>query len=345
MGRPSSFLPPKCNGALLAARERVGTIPCMNRVSLMFIGLVAAAFAMAQSPVPIAPPARPIAGVAHVVIISVDGLRPDRLLLADAPVLRGLITTGTYSMWARTTAVAVTLPSHTSMLTGVTPRKHKIEWNRDLPLREPVYPVVPTIFEMATKAGLTAVMIAGKSKLDPLAKPGTLAHAFLPPGEKGDNALVLAETLKAIEQRVPDLLFVHLPDVDTAGHAHGWGSREQLAIIAATDRQIAQLLAVLERMNVREKTVVIISADHGGAGLSHGHVGPDDGRSRFIPWVANGPGVRAGFDLTQIDRLQIDTEDTCATACWLLGLALPAYFDGKPIREAFTFAAVAGTQR
>jgi len=270
-----------------------------------------------------------------VVIISIDGLRPDRLLLADAPVLHGLIKGGTYSMWARTTAVAVTLPSHTSMLTGVTPRKHKIEWNRDLPFKEPVYPLVPTIFEMATKAGLTAVMIAGKSKLDPLNKPGTLAHAFFPPGEKGDNALVVTETLKAIATRVPDLMFLHFPDVDTVGHRDGWGSREQLSTIAETDRQIGEVLAGLERAGARRKTTIIVTADHGGAGRSHGHVGPDDGRSRFIPWIANGPGVRAGFDLTQIEKLQVDTEDTCATACWVLGLALPAYFDGKPIREAF----------
>ena len=308
---------------------------------LFAAGSVVASVA-AQSPVPVATPQRPIANVARVAIISIDGLRPDRLLLADAPVLQRLVKTGTYSMWARTTASAVTLPSHTSMLTGVTPRKHKIEWNRDLPLKEPVYPLVPTIFEMATKAGLTAVMIAGKSKFAPLNKPGTLAHVFLPPGEKGDNALVVAETLKVIAQRVPDLLFMHLPDVDTVGHRHGWGSPEQLAAIAVTDRQIGEVLAAFERAGALDQTVFIITSDHGGAGLSHGHVGPDDGRSRYIPWIANGPGVRCGFDLTQIDRLQIDTEDTGVTAAWLLGLALPAYLDGKPIREAFmaeTFAA------
>jgi arylsulfatase A-like enzyme len=88
----------------------------------------------------------------------------------------------------------------------------------------------------------------------------------------------------------------------------------------------------LERTGLRENTVVIISADHGGAGLSHG---PDDARSRHIPWIATGPGVRRGFDLTRKEKLQVNTEDTCATACWLLGLALPAYFDGKALREAF----------
>lgn len=317
----------------------------MKQLPLIVVAWLTATVAIAQSPVPVAPPARPIPGIEHVVIISIDGLRPDRLLLADAPVLRGLITTGTYSMWARTTAVAVTLPSHTSMLTGVTPRKHQIEWNRDLPLEEPVYPMVPTLFEMAAKSGLSTVMIAGKSKLDALNKPGTLTHAFLPPGETGDNALVVGETLKAIAKHVPDVMFLHLPDVDTAGHAHGWGSREQLATIARTDRQIGEIIAAFERSGARESTVFIVTADHGGAGFSHGHVGPDDARSRFIPWIANGPGVRVGFDLTQIDKLQIDTEDTCATACWLVGLALPAYFDGKPLREAFVATAFTANRR
>ena len=310
----------------------------LSQLRLVWLG-VAASFA--QSPAPVTPPARPLPAVQHVVIISIDGLRPDRLLLADAPVLHRLLQAGTYSMWARTTAAAVTLPSHVSMLTGVTPRKHKIEWNRDLPLKEPVYPLVPTIFEMATKRGLIAMLIAGKSKLAPLNKPGTLAHAFLPPGEKGDNALVVSETLKALALQVPALLFLHFPDVDTVGHSHGWGSAIQLTAIAATDRQVGEVLAALDRAGMRGKTVVIVTADHGGAGLSHGHVGPDDGRSRFIPWIVSGPGVRAGFDLTQIDKLQVDTEDTCVTACWLLGLALPAYFDGKPIREAFGALAVA----
>lgn len=304
---------------------------------------LATALGAAQAPIPSLRPPRPLAAVEHVVIISVDGLRPDLLLLADAPTLHHLIRTGGYTMWARTTAVAVTLPSHVSMLTGVTPRKHQIEWNHDLPLKRTVHPFVPTIFELATKAGLDCAMIAGKSKLDVLNKPRTLSHAFLPPGENGDNALVAAETLKLLSQRVPDLLFLHFPEVDAVGHSKGWGSPEQLAAIAATDRQIAEVRAALDLAGTLEKTVLIVTSDHGGAGRSHGHVGPEDSRSRFIPWIASGPGLRPGFDLTRIEKLQIDTEDTCATACWLLGLALPPYFDGKPIREAFVVPTPAKT--
>jgi len=43
-------------------------------------------------------PVRPYPDVDHVVIISIDGLRPDRLLLANTPTLRGLIARGAYTL-------------------------------------------------------------------------------------------------------------------------------------------------------------------------------------------------------------------------------------------------------
>ena len=40
---------------------------------------------------------------------------------------RALMHRGSFTMWAQTTAVSVTLPSHVSMLTGVPPSMHGIE--------------------------------------------------------------------------------------------------------------------------------------------------------------------------------------------------------------------------
>src|SRR3954470_7464473 len=88
---------------------------------------------------------RPVPQVKHALIISIDGLRPDLMLRAKAPRMQSLLDRGSYSMWAKTTAASITLPSHISMLTGVTPEAHGIHWNEDLPLREPVYPSFPTV--------------------------------------------------------------------------------------------------------------------------------------------------------------------------------------------------------
>ena len=131
------------------------------------------------------------------------------------------------------------------------------------------------------------------------------------------------------------LLFIHFPDVDAVGHSKGWGSSEQLECIEKTDRQLGELLAAMERAGVRGSTFMIVTADHGGAGLSHG---ADDARSRHIPWIAVGPGVRKNFDLTSSASLEVRTEDTCATACYLLGLPQAPYFDGKPVTAALELA-------
>lgn len=278
-------------------------------------------------------PARPIPAIERVLIISVDGLRPDRLLLAQTPVMHRMIRDGAYTMWAQTTAVSITLPSHTSMLTGVTPRKHGIEWNSDLPLVHPIYPQVPTIFELARKWNYTTALVTGKTKFTALAKPGTLTYESIPEGKDiEDDEPVADVAVKIIREHRPELMFVHFPADDKRGHKFGWGSPEQLQAIERADVCVGRLLAALDEIGVREHTLVILTSDHGGAGLTHG---PEDPRSRNIPWIVNGPTVKNNFDLTQSMDLMVRTEDTCATACYVLGLGQFPYFDGRPVLFAF----------
>ena len=276
--------------------------------------------------------ARPFPEVDHVVIISIDGMRPDRMLYANMPAVRGMLAKGAYSFWAKTTAVSVTLPSHVSMLTGVTPQKHGISWNSDdLPFLETVYPRRPTIMEMARAAGYSTAMAAGKTKFSTLAKPGTVQFCALPEKHHESNRFAVEAAEKIIIEHKPDLLFIHFPDVDATGHGYGWDSREQLEAIESTDHDLQRIFDALAKAGIAEHTTIIISADHGGAGKTHG---PDDPRSRHIPWIISGPHVRQG-DLTRDATLVINTEDTCATACYLLGLPQLPYFDGKPVLAAF----------
>src|SRR4051812_38689313 len=55
----------------------------------------------------------------HVIVISVDGLRPDAIEKYDAQTIKRLMREGRYSLNAQTITTSLTLPSHTSMLTGV----------------------------------------------------------------------------------------------------------------------------------------------------------------------------------------------------------------------------------
>src|SRR5690349_20164055 len=111
----------------------------MSRKFLAFLVVTAFAcgFAGAQTTMPVVPPPATQPRMAlhpdlsrHLLIVSIDGLRPDLLVRAKTPTIRSLIERGSFSMWARTTKVAITLPSHVSMLTGVPPERHLIDWNK-----------------------------------------------------------------------------------------------------------------------------------------------------------------------------------------------------------------------
>ena len=276
-----------------------------------------------------ATPRRPVAAISHVLILSVDGLRPDLVLRANTPTLHSLLTRGSFTMWARTTDVAVTLPSHMSMLTGVPPEKHRVDWNDDQPGR---YPAWPTLFELARQAGYTTAMATGKSKFHAFQEPGALDWSYVPGASVATDAAVADTAVAYIALHRPDVLFVHLPEVDSAGHRYGWGSPEQLEAIGVADASIGRVLGSLRKQQLLDSTLVIVSADHGGAGKSHG---ADDPRSRFIPWIAAGPGVCANVDLTLHANLAVRTEDTFATAAYVLGITASKPVDGKPVVEIF----------
>lgn len=276
-------------------------------------------------------PAKPVRPDKRLIIVSLDGLRPDLALRANTPTLRSLMERGTYTLWAHTTPFANTLPSHTSMLTGQTIEKHGLDFNDARSLETPVYPKVPTIFSLARAAGYSTAMVAGKGKFSSLALPGSLDWVWVPQKGVTDDEEVLKVASLAYQLQKPQVMFVHFPGIDTAGHANGWGSPQQIKTIESVDAKLGAFLEVVKAEGLLDKTVIIVSADHGGSGKTHGK---DNEPSKFIPWIIAGPGIVAGQDLTTGYRdLTVRTYDTFATACHILGLS-PGDIDGKPIVEA-----------
>jgi predicted AlkP superfamily pyrophosphatase or phosphodiesterase len=271
--------------------------------------------------------ARPIAAIRHAVIVSVDGMRPDLLVRGPAPHMRALMQRGSYSLWARTVEEVYTVPSHVSMLTGVTPTRHGVTWDNHI---EDSYPNVPTLFELARRAGYTTAIAVGKSKFVVLTKPGTLNWSYLADEDADDDADVARRAAAMIRDHRPDVLFVHFGSFDQAGHASGWGSPQQMLALKRADDAFGVVQRALKAAGLDSSTVIILTADHGGAGLLHP---PEDVRSQFIPWIVAGPSIRRNFDLTSVPDLAVDTMSTFATVCTLLGIDLEQPVDGKPVLQ------------
>ena len=262
-----------------------------------------------------------------VVVISLDGLRPDAIARFDAELLQRMVREGSYSLEAQTILPSKTLPSHTSMLTGVEPAEHGITWNDNRVLAEGVV-AVPTAFGIAREAGLKTAAFFSKDKFQHLVVPGTIDYAVYPGSGKwsGEDTAENVEAYLARGEK-PDLLFVHIPDADSKGHFWGWMSWMYGRAVDDADDAVESVLNAADRAYGAGNYTVIVTADHGGAGRSHGS---DDPRDRTIPWIAWGKGVRPGAL-----GPGIRTIDTASTALWLLGVAQPETVDGRAVTQAF----------
>ncbi|MBI4614164.1 MAG: alkaline phosphatase family protein [Planctomycetes bacterium] len=259
----------------------------------------------------------------HVLVVSIDGLRPDAIPAArGTPAINALAAAGARAARARTVFPSSTLPSHTSMLTGLVPSRHRVMlWNSYDPERGHIE--ATTCLELAGRAGYRTAMIAGKEKFWHLSRG--VDHYERPGGSAGEVARAAAAHMKEAK---PGLAFVHFADPDSAGHEHGWMTEPQFEAIREVDRGLARILDALAEAEIRETTVIVVTADHGGHGKTHGTWLDED---MSIPWIAAGPGIRKG---TLIER-EIRTYDTAATALALLGVPVPGDWDGRPVVEAF----------
>lgn len=287
-----------------------------------------------QPPRPPLPPGFTFNVTHHVIVISVDGLRPDAIARFAPVTIRRLAREGATSLVAQTIVPSLTLPSHTSMLTGTGPDVHGITWNTDLTIVRGQDLPVPTIFGVARGYGMRTAAFFSKSKFHHLEHLESLDYSQSPDG--GWGKILAYRTADDVRRHLgtgrPNLTFVHIGDTDYTGHVTGWMTAPYGAAVRAADNAVRTVVAAADSAFGRGEYVIILTADHGGNGRSHGDA--DNPLNRTIPWIAWGEGVAGGTRLPS----GIRTMDTAATALWLLGVPVPAHMVGRPVVAAFDSA-------
>lgn len=255
----------------------------------------------------------------RVVLISVDGLRPDAITSETAPNIVALRAQGAAAREALAALPPITLPSHASMLTGLTVKRHGLLLDFDLPGTIPQ----PTVFDFAHDAGLRTAFFASKTKMSFLAHPDASETVDIDP----DPAAAVQRLLPLISADGPDLIFLHLREPDSTGHRNGWMSPKYLAAVTRMDTLIGQVADAIAA-DAERPTYLIITADHGGRG--HGHL-LNKPVNRHIPWIAIGPGIATGAELPDT----VSTTDTTPTVLWLLGVPIPDGLSGRVRTDLF----------
>lgn len=273
----------------------------------------------------------------HVVVISVDGLRPDAIERFGLRTLQRLMAEGSFTLEAATVLPSMTLPAHASMLAGVTPAVHGITWNTHIPSRG-VIPV-PTVFELARARGHHVAALFAKAKLRHLDRPGSYHYRAAPLWnmDKALSTRVVPEAIQYLRHERPNLLFVHIPEPDYAGHLLGWMGWAYRVASRRADAAVAEILEAAEAAYGAGGFTLLVTSDHGGHGRSHGSSDP---RDVLIPWIVYGRGVEPGQSLPGVRIV-----DTAATVLWLLGVPIPEHVEGRPVLEAFGAAGGADHQR
>lgn len=251
-----------------------------------------------------------------VLLISVDGMRPDGLRACGNPLVQELEKRCSYTYEAKTVFPSVTLPCHYSMAHSVTPQRHGILTNTYVPQVRPV----EGIFEKVKAAGGMTAFFNSWDQLRDITVPGTLqlsSYINYALHESGDTALA-AEAMRQLEAYKPDFAFLFLADTDNAGHKHGWMSEEYIRCISVAMDNIKQ---IFEKFS--EEYTIMIMADHGGHDRTHGADIPED---MTIPLFFCGKDFIPGKQLGNISLL-----DIAPTIAAVMGITPDLDWEGKAL--------------
>jgi predicted AlkP superfamily pyrophosphatase or phosphodiesterase len=167
-----------------------------------------------------------------VILISIDGMRPDGFLNCGHPFIHRMMELGAYTLNARTVFPSVTLPCHMSLFHSVTPERHGITTNLYMPMVRPLR----GLFEQLSAFRKVSAMYYGWEPLRDVARPESLKFAaYLNAyAEDATDASLTDMALERIRKSKPDFVFLYMVETDEkGGHDHGWMSQAYLDCISA----------------------------------------------------------------------------------------------------------------
>jgi len=240
----------------------------------------------------------------HVILVTLDGfpawLWRDPSL--PAPNLRKLAAEGASAEAMTVSNPSITWINHTTLVTGVTPRRHGVLYNGLLVRQGDKPPKIdahadrsklvfaPTIYDVAHQAGLSTaevdwVAVTHAPNLDwrfperPSAEGKTeqelIAAGIITAqqcgwfgGSDGKNSAWRdqARTQAAIailKMHRPHLMLFHLLNTDAVHHQNGPGSLASFSALAYADRLVGDLVQGVKDAELWDSTTLIVTSDHG----------------------------------------------------------------------------------
>ncbi|KAH9266853.1 hypothetical protein BASA84_000915 [Batrachochytrium salamandrivorans] len=196
-----------------------------------------------------------------VVLISLDGFRPDYLNRGLTPNLNAIAKNGIQAAYMQPSFPSVTFPNHYSIVTGLYPESHGlVDW------ATAVLQGCPTTHWRKFNWSMTS-------------------------DEKIEQAL---EWIDLPQQERPLFISLYFAEIDSAGHTYGVYSKEVNAALQKIDHAIGELFLKLQKRRIENLINLVIVSDHGMADSSEDRVIylGDDVDFSFSQVLADGPLLR-----------------------------------------------------
>ena len=291
--------------------------------------------------------------IRHVLLVSVDTCRSDFVGCygypyettpnIDALAEQGIMCKNTY------TPVPLTLPAHSSMLTGTNPPYHGIHNNLDYVLSDFNVTLAEILKEngFTTGAAISAFVLdsdfgisQGFDFYDDTFKVEHKAGSVSE--RKGDETTEVAVEWLKNRKDEKTFFFLHYYDPHTEyAPPEPFASKfadkkfgEYAGEIAFADHCIGRVIQTLKDIGIYDSTLIVVTGDHGEMLGEHG----EPAHSYFIyqgalkvPLVFKVPGYNKGMVISEITGLV----DIVPTICGLLGIEYPQSVAGVDLSSAF----------
>ncbi|MBQ6049055.1 MAG: alkaline phosphatase [Bacteroidaceae bacterium] len=266
----------------------------------------------------------------HVVWIGVDGWGAYAFrdsFNCEMKNIRQLMSEGAWTIKARTVMPSVSGPNWGAMFSSALPCMNGIVDNSNGPAVPAVttaeHGLFPTIFHVVRQAypnaeiGVQHEWGTIKYYVDSL-DCNHVKHI------KGSNVErdTPDEAAKYIKEKKPDLFFIHIDQVDHAGHHDGHHTSKYFDCVNRVDSQIGQIVQAVKDAGIYDDTIIILTSDHGGVGTGHGGNHPDE---LTVPVVYCGKGVKKNYEIPDV-VMQFDVASTIAD---IFGIQDPQAWRGK----------------
>ncbi len=248
----------------------------------------------------------------YVAVIGIDGMGNFNRN-AETPNIDRIFADGATNYFALSMNPTISAENWGAMLLGANPMVHNLT-NSIVSTVEYGNKELPSVFTRIRKAFPDAYLSSAVNW-----RPinfGIIEHdvgvqLLNNPKDEDLTPIILEEVAKK-----PKFLFVQFDDVDGAGHGGGYGLEGHLSRISLTDKFVGEIHKAYEDAGILDKTLFIVTADHGG--IRRGHGGYTD-EEKYVFFGATGKSVKKG------EAGAIQTKDISALVLYALGLEVPAY--------------------